>query len=73
VTIEEAIKQVGRQEGRQEGTVIGRIQFCQELLGLPVASAEDLVQRGKEVLHALLCELEGHVGHQMRAVPQPQP
>jgi len=53
--------------------VIGRIQFCQELLGLPVASAEDLVQRGKEVLHALLCELEGHVGHQMRAVPQPQP
>ncbi len=77
MTIEEAIKQEGRQEGwqegrqegRQEGTVIGRIQFCQELLGLPIIAAEDLAQRGREELQNLLRELEGRVRHPLRGAP----
>jgi len=55
----------GRQEGRQEGLVrgalIGRIQTCQELLGLAAAPAEELALQDIAVLQATRRELEAQL------------
>ncbi len=47
-----------RQEGEQRGRLVGRVQLCQQLLGLPVMTGEDLGAKGSADLERLLAELE---------------
>jgi hypothetical protein len=47
------------QQGRQEG----RIQFCQELQGLPVMTSEELARRQIAELQTMLRELEARLKH----------
>jgi hypothetical protein len=51
----------GEAKGRQVGWLEGRIQFCQELLGLPVTAGEELTHREIPELKALLRDLEGRL------------
>jgi Putative transposase, YhgA-like len=46
------------QESAQRGRLEGRIQLCQQMLALPVASAEDLSAKAVRELERVLAELE---------------
>jgi len=59
-------RQQGRQEGRQEGALIGRIQTCQELLGLVVTPMEELAQEETGVLQWRYQALEKELRDRLR-------
>ena len=69
MTLEEMTKEIGRQEGLQKGLIkglergrlIGRIQHCQELLGLTVNDLSELAKREMTELQKLLHDLEGQL------------
>jgi hypothetical protein len=55
--------QKGRQEGLERGALIGRIQACQEVLGLPLTPTETLAHRESEALRAELRTLQVQLSH----------
>lgn len=58
--------QEGRQEGLQEGLHRGKIQLCQQLLGLPVMSEEKLDELSTSAQHELLRELQVRLQNRLR-------
>jgi flagellar biosynthesis/type III secretory pathway protein FliH len=63
-------RQKGRQEGREEGlergSLLGRIQFSQDLLSLERAKTEDLAQRPQAELERQLSDLEARLRDRLR-------
>ena len=61
MSIADQLKQEGRQEGFERGRVIGKIQACQELLGLPAVTLAELQRKEASELESLLHALEARV------------
>ena len=59
-------RQEGLQKGLQAGVQAGRIQLCQELLGLPVVSKEELAQQNPSQLERLLNELQARLRQRVK-------
>ncbi len=59
-------EQRARKEGEQRGRLEGRIQLCQQVLGLPLTSTEDLVANKIAELETLLAGLEESLRQRMR-------
>ncbi len=55
-------RQEGLQEGRQVGELIGQIRLLQEVLGLPVATQETLLELDTQQLQTQLAELRTRLG-----------
>jgi len=55
-------REEGRQEGRQEGELVGQIRLLQEVLSLPVATQETLLELDTEQLQAQLAQLRKRLG-----------
>ena len=65
MSIAEELLERGRKEGEQRGRLGGGIQLCEQVLGLPVSSVEDLQAREVADLERLLEELEGNLRQRM--------
>jgi len=59
-------QQEGWQKGRREGALIGRVQTCQELLGLVVTPTEELVNEPMDALQEKCRTLEARLRSQLR-------
>ena len=58
-------RQEGRQEGLERGSLIGRIQFCQDLLNLERSGTEELAQRPTAELERELSDLEARLRNRL--------
>jgi len=66
VSIADQLIQKGQREGQQAGRLEGRIQLCQEMLGLPVSPADELEKTAAPDLQALQRELEARLRQRMK-------
>lgn len=60
-TIGKQIYGRGVSQGLSKGELIGKIQFAQKVLRLPISAKEDLTLKSHEELRAVLQQLEGEV------------